>query len=183
MSYCTKCGNELPADAKVCPRCGAPVEPAQATTAPQAPPTGYASTLTLAFWGERFVAWLIDAIILSVILGFLGLFSWFAVGTFTWLPGWPNWIPFFNVGSLVYFFYWLVMDGMYGQSRGKMVMCLKVVRLDGNKIDMGQAAVESVGKAFILPIDLIVGWIMYPRSRQRLFNRLSGTVVVRQRSS
>lgn len=32
MAFCSKCGSELPADAKACPNCGNPVENAQNTT-------------------------------------------------------------------------------------------------------------------------------------------------------
>jgi uncharacterized RDD family membrane protein YckC len=71
------------------------------------------------------------------------------------------------------------MDGIYGQSLGKMIMRLKVRGLNGEPIDMGRAALESVGKAFLLPIDCILGWIFYPRKRQRMFNYLSQTIVVR----
>jgi len=44
---------------------------------------------------------------------------------------------------------------------------------------MAQAAIESIGKAFLLPLDCIIGWILYPSRRQRLFNYLSDTIVVR----
>jgi uncharacterized RDD family membrane protein YckC len=71
------------------------------------------------------------------------------------------------------------MEGSSGQSVGKMVMRLKIVHVDGTQVNMGNAAVESVGKAFLLPLDCIVGWILYPRSRQRLFNHISRTIVVR----
>jgi hypothetical protein len=36
-----------------------------------------------------------------------------------------------------------------------------------------------VGKAFLLPLDLILGWVMYPSTQQRLFNNLSKTVVLK----
>jgi len=182
MPYCIKCGNELMAEAKFCPRCGAVVMPEQATIGSNE--TGIPATpgLKLAFWGERIIAWIIDVVIIGVIVGFLNLFAWFAVGTFTWWTTWPNWMPFFNfnVGGIIYFLYWLFMDGAYGQSLGKMIMRLRVVQQGGGKINMGEAALETLGKAFLLPIDIILGWILYPQSRQRLFNRLSRTIVVRE---
>jgi uncharacterized RDD family membrane protein YckC len=180
MPYCKNCGNELSSEAKFCPKCGTAVIPEQATTAPYETAAPMASGLKLAFWGERFVAWLIDAIILGVIVGLLGLVTWFAVGSFTWWSGWPSWVPFFNVSGVFYFLYWFLMDGAYGQSLGKMVMHLKVVRLDGSRMDMGKAALESFGKAFILPLDVLLGWILYTRRRQRLFNYVSGTIVIRE---
>jgi uncharacterized RDD family membrane protein YckC len=181
MPYCQKCGNALPEGAKYCPVCGtavameeAPAAPTMPTApaTPSAPPV--AAGLELAYWGERFVAWLIDAVIIGVIVGILGLFV-----TLTWWSGWPSWIPFFNFNGIFLFLYWLFMDGAYGQSFGKMVMRLKVTRLDGSQIGMGNAALESVGKAFLLPLDCILGWILYPRRRQRLFNHLSETIVIK----
>jgi uncharacterized RDD family membrane protein YckC len=173
MAPCQKCGNELPPDAKFCPRCGAAIETAPTYAAPAGP--------KLAFWGERFVAWLIDMIIINVALFLIGLLFFFP-----WSPLWQSinngWSFFFSFGSnsLVTFLYWMFTEGAYGKSIGKSVMRLRVTRLDGTRINFGQAALESVGKAFLLPIDLIVGWILYPRKRQRLFNFLSETVVVHE---
>ncbi|MDH5441036.1 MAG: zinc-ribbon domain-containing protein [Candidatus Bathyarchaeota archaeon] len=44
--YCRNCGAELPEGAEYCSNCGASVRPVR---------------LTLASWGERFIAWLIDS--------------------------------------------------------------------------------------------------------------------------
>jgi uncharacterized RDD family membrane protein YckC len=151
-----------------------------ATAMPPAPVMAEATGLPLAFWWERFVAWIIDAVIIGAVVGILGLFAWFA--SFTWWSGMPSWIPFFNfsLSGVIYFVYWVLMDGAYGQSFGKMVMRIKVTRLDGSKIGMGAAALESLGKAFLLPIDLILGWILYPRRRQRIFNYISETIVIKE---
>jgi uncharacterized RDD family membrane protein YckC len=167
MPQCKNCGSELPEGAQYCPKCGVPVEKGLKPA--------------LAFWGERFVAWLIDIIILGIIVSAIRLSALVAWPGFTWTSGIPSWIPFadFGTSNVVYFLYWMLMEGIYGQSLGKMFMRLRITRLDGRPINMGQAAIESVGKAFLLPIDAIVGWILYPRRRQRLFNYLSQTVVVR----
>ncbi len=143
-----------------------------------APSTPSGSGPILAFWWERFLAWLIDVVIIGIITSLINLFTIF---TFTVIPGWPSWVPFlnFNLNGVLLFFYWMFMEGSTGRSFGKSIMRLKVVHLDGSAINMGDAAVESVGKAFLLPIDLLVGWILYPRKRQRLFNNLSRTIVVK----
>jgi len=184
MPYCNKCGNELPEGAKYCPVCGTAVsmEEAHAASAvPTAPAAPKASGLKLAFWWERFVAWLIDAVIVGIAVGILGLFTWFAGQSLTWWSDWPRWLPFFNfnLGGVIYFLYWMFLDGAYGQSFGKMVMRLKIARLDGSEIGIGNAALESLGKAFLLPLDCILGWILYPRRRQRIFNYLSQTIVIK----
>ena len=185
MPYCRKCGNELTEEAKYCPVCGTPVSTEETPAAPAVSPeptvteAPVAAGLKLAFWGERFLAWLIDLIIIGVAVFILGLFNW--LGGLA-VPGWPGWLPFFNLnlGGVLYFLYWMLMDGAYGQSFGKMVMRLKVTRLDGSKVGMGYAAIESVGKAFLLPLDVLIGWIFYPKRRQRLFNYLSETIVVKE---
>ena len=182
MPYCQKCGNVLPEGAKFCSVCGTAVVAEEAPAAPAvptAPAAPEASGLKLAFWWERFVAWLIDVVIIGVVVGILGVFSLLA--GVTWWSGWPGWLPFFNfnLGGVIYFLYWMLMDGAYGQSFGKMVMRIKVTRLDGSEIGMSKAALESLGKAFLLPLDCILGWILYPRRRQRLLNYLSETIVIK----
>ena len=134
----------------------------------------------LASWGERFIAWLIDMVVLSLLL------SWMIWPGFYWIPGgWgdmvPRWIPFVDLGfrNIIYFLYWTVLEGTYGQSVGKMAMKIEVVHLDGQAIEMGKAAFQSIGKAFLLPLDCIFGWIQYASRQQRLFNYLSKTVVVK----
>ena len=165
MPYCRNCGNEVSEGAAYCPSCGAVVASADHM---------------LASWGDRFIAWLIDMVILSVLL------SWMIWPGFYWIPGgWgtmvPRWIPFVDFGfrNIIYFLYWTVLEGTYGQSVGKMVMKIEVVRLDGGAIDLGKAAYQSIGKAFLLPLDCIFGWIQYSLRQQRLFNYLSETVVVK----
>ena len=73
----------------------------------------------------------------------------------------------------------MFMDGLYGQSFGKMVMRIKVTRLDGSQINMVTAALESLGKAFLLPLDCLLGWLLYPKRQLRIFNYLSQTIVVK----
>jgi uncharacterized RDD family membrane protein YckC len=71
------------------------------------------------------------------------------------------------------------MEGFYGQSIGKMALKIKTVQEDGNSLNLANAAIESFGKAFLLPIDCIIGWIFYSQKNQRLFNYISNTIVVK----
>lgn len=167
MTSCSNCGKEIPEGAAYCPKCGTPVQAA--------------SQARLAFWGERFLAWLIDVAILGIITLPFSIPTLLGGPSLVIISPLPSWIPFVNFGlsNIVYFLYWMLMEGIYGRSLGKMVMRLKVARLDGNPVDVSQAALESVGKAFLLPLDVILGLILYPRKRQRMFNHLSGTVVLK----
>jgi len=173
MPYCKNCGTQVAEDYVYCPNCGATVRgPSK-------------SMLVVAGWGERFVAWIIDMIVLGIFLAPIRIFiSLFRLPNL-WLQIMPfplSWIPFveFGFGNIVYFLYWTFMEGTYGQSIGKMVMKLKVTRQNGQPIDFGYAALESFGKAFLLPLDCIIGWLMNTNKNQRLFNVISETVVTKQ---
>jgi uncharacterized RDD family membrane protein YckC len=71
------------------------------------------------------------------------------------------------------------MDGINGQSIGKSVMRIKVTQLNDKPVDLAHAAIESLGKAFLLPLDCFIGWFLYPRKKQRLFNYISETIIVK----
>ncbi len=168
MPYCKNCGEKVPEDATYCPNCGTAV--AITATAISKP--------VLANWGERFVAWLIDMVILGIITTPL---NWFVSWTLLpWMPSYFKFIPFVDLGlsNVIFFIYWTLIEGNNGQSIGKMVIRIRVTRSDGKRLDLVQAAIESIGKAFLLPLDCIIGWIFFPTKNQRLFSYISDTVVV-----
>lgn len=155
--YCKKCGKEIADDVEYCPGCGAAIN---------------VSELELASIGERFLAFIID----SVLVGFV-------VGVVFW-PGYlisPH-VPFLDLGfrNIALFLYWTYTEGTTGQSLGKKIMKIKVTDLQGEPIDMSSSLYQAIGKAFLLPLDAIVGLMMYQDKEQRLFNHLSETIVVRE---
>lgn len=169
MPYCRHCGFKLPDDALFCPNCGAAV-----------PPTAPKSRLELAGWGERIAAYLIDVIIIGLIvvpIVSIFLLPWrLLIRGFGWDLGV---FASFSLTNVVSFLYWTFMEGVYGQSFGKMILKIKVVRADNKPMDIATAAIESLGKAFLPPIDFILGLILYPQRQQRLFNYISNTIVVK----
>jgi uncharacterized RDD family membrane protein YckC len=181
MPYCKNCGYELPERSQFCPKCGTAVAKEEARVVvgeAVAPAAQIEPGLKLALWWERFVAWLIDVVLIGAILGALTILGGQSLSL---IPGWPDWLPFFsfNLNGVVLFLYWMLLEGVYGQSLGKWVMRIKVTRLDGGPVDMGRAALESLGKAFLLLLDCLLGWILYPRRRQRIFNYISETIVIK----
>ena len=139
--------------------------------------------LILARWSDRFFAWLIDYVI--VWIGF------FAVWSIT--IGVPNLEPImegnfeqsisfeYPIISIVYFLYWLVLESKTGQSIGKMALHLKITDLSGKPADFKSIVISSFGKAFpfLLSIDVIVGRLILNKKRQRIFNKLGKTIVIK----
>ncbi|MCW4051524.1 MAG: RDD family protein [Candidatus Bathyarchaeota archaeon] len=158
MVYCKKCGRELNEGEEYCPSCGAGVNQ---------------SELMLATWGERFMAWILDIILVGILAGIVRPFYF-----------WSNHFPFpfihLSINSMLLFLYWAYLEGTQGQSLGKKAMRIKVVDLQGDDIDMGTSMYQAIGKAFLAPLDVLVGWLLYPNMQQRLFNNLSRTVVVKE---
>lgn len=155
--YCKKCGSEIAEDAEYCPSCGAGIN---------------VNELVLAGFGERFLAYIID----TMIIGFL-------VGVIAWPTMiFSHHVPFVDMGlrNVALFLYWTYTEGTTGQSIGKKIMKIKVTDLEGEPIDVSKSMYQALGKAFLLPLDVIVGLMMYQDKEQRLFNYLSETIVVRE---
>jgi uncharacterized RDD family membrane protein YckC len=135
-------------------------------------------TLYLAKWETRFWAWLIDIIL-------IGLPLWTLSDRLP--PAWRFMIDpgllSFSLSSVVLFLYWTLFEGYRGQSIGKMALKIRVTGRTGEDIRFGAAAIESFGKAFLLIPDCLIGWLAMPGSKQRLFNRISGTVVIETREA
>ena len=139
--------------------------------------------LYIAPWGRRFWAWLVDVVVVGAAVNAV----W---GAFAALVVWPlDPVAFGELGGLGgvngvgLWAYWTLLEGYGGQSIGKLVLDLEVTDRDGEAIDYGAAAIESFGKAFLLPIDVLVGVLAYEGRKRRLFNRLSDTIVVRSEPS
>jgi len=129
-------------------------------------------TLYLARWETRFWAWLIDILLI-----------WLPISALSdRLP--PAWqvevapgLFSISLSTVALFLYWTLLEGYGGQSIGKMALKIRVTGPAGEDIGYGAAAIESFGKAFLLVFDCLIGWLAMPGSKQRLFNRISHTVV------
>jgi uncharacterized RDD family membrane protein YckC len=158
------------------------IRPTTQTTLSSSSYTTDTETIVLARWVDRFIAWLIDFIIVSIGLGIL-----FAVLSFPyWFDNTNMNMAYRSVGilnyiisSLVFMAYWTYFESTTGQSIGKKLLHLKTTYLGGKNIDTKTAVIESFGKAFLLPLDVILGWIFTNNKRQRIFNRASNTIVTK----
>ncbi|MFB5616712.1 MAG: RDD family protein [Nitrosopumilus sp.] len=135
--------------------------------------------ILIAKWSDRFIAWLIDFIIISAISGMI-FASIFGVTNFEWNENMmfsesTSYIP----ASLLFFVYWIILEYKGGQSIGKKILHLKVTNIDGKPPQLLGVIISSFGKAFLLPIDMILGLIFTNQKRQRIFNKIGDTVVIK----
>ena len=135
--------------------------------------------IRLAKWSYRFLAWLIDFVIISavsatVIAAATGGFEVNVQDGDIWSES-TSYIP----TSLLFFAYWSILEYRMGQSVGKKIFRLKMVNREGGAPDLKGVLISSFGKAFLLPLDVILGWIFTNKDRQRVFNRIGDTLVVK----
>ena len=146
--------------------------------------TSKPSELILASWRDRFFAWLIDFIIVTIGIEILfyaaTLPLWFDSNPDRWYRGGLS--VGFVLRSLIFLAYWTYFESTSGQSLGKRIFHLKTVGISGQTVNIKDALLESFGKSFLLPIDLILGWIFTNDKRQRIFNRVSNTLVIKMGS-
>jgi len=138
----------------------------------------------LASWADRFVAWLIDFISVSIGLGILiallSLPFWFSDYSNGILIVHRNFGSFhYLLSSSAFFAYWTYFEHTSGQSIGKRLLKIKSTDVSGNSVDIKSAALESFGKSFLLPLDVILGWLFTNNKRQRIFNKISNTIVIK----
>jgi uncharacterized RDD family membrane protein YckC len=124
--------------------------------------------------GPRFVALIIDGIILGIISGILS----------SALPG--QYGVSSSITGLLGIAYFTIMEATQGRSVGKMALGLYVVKTDGSPISWQEALVRNILRIVDgLPgfIPFLVGAILVWNSprKQRLGDRLANTVVIKRR--
>lgn len=122
------------------------------------------------FW-IRFLAVIIDGVILGII-GFVlfRLMTATAYGSISWLVGAAYSVCFY---SLCFWVYW------QGQTPGKRILNLRVVRADGAPVDWSTAIIRYIGYT-VSGFILLVGFIMaaFDDEKRALHDRLANTRVV-----
>ena len=130
------------------------------------------------FW-IRVVAYIIDAIILTIVGGVLA--SLFGV---SWETDWEHYDPTFNLVSLVigWLYFALLESSERGATVGKMVMGLRVVTSDGQRLSFMNATGRYFAK-ILSAIILCIGFIMvaFTDKKRGLHDIIAGTLVIKTR--
>lgn len=129
--------------------------------------------------GIRFGAQVVDLLITFLVFGYgVALLSGQTTSKGFQLTGVPA-----IVEIVLMFAYFILLEGFFGATLGKMVFKLKVVKENGTKVDMMSAVVRNLMRIVdALPFLYIVGIIAISRSqtKQRVGDKVAHTVVVKQ---
>lgn len=140
-------------------------------------------TVQVIGFGRRFLAYLIDSILLSVISGCLG-FGVGMVGAVAASQGSEDAATAINLGVqclsfLIGVAYFVAFWATTGQTPGKMALGIKVISTDGSPVSWGKALLRYLGyivSSLVLALGFI--WIAFDSQRQGWHDKIAGTYVV-----
>jgi uncharacterized RDD family membrane protein YckC len=207
--FCSKCGNSLTAGTQFCQACGTPVPtgtfavPPAAVAPTHSGQTGQQSVSphwlpapTYAGFWLRFVALILDSLIISVIAGALYLPIVALTGIGAALrdihPGREPApaliaaiiaaVPLLIGVSIVtkWLYYAYCESSEWQATPGKKVLNLRVTDLNGQRISFGRATGRFFAK-WISGLTMLIGYIMagFTEKRQALHDMIAGTLVLR----
>ena len=172
MAFCTYCGHEISDQAVACPRCGHPT-----TARGFSIDFGVVARAPYSSYGSRVGAFLIDGVFLGVIGSLL-----LVAAVVSEAPGAIVLFVLFVVASLLYK---PLMEGAKGQTLGKMVVGIKVVRAeDASPIGYGEAFMRWVISFLLGLVPFLLGtlldllWPLWDDVNQTLHDKGANTIVV-----
>ena len=135
----------------------------------------------LASYGERFLAFLIDVGVLigiGIVLGLVGFVAGKIAGILSVLVTLCNIVV--NIGYFIYL--WGVDNPITGrgQTIGKKVMNIKIIKEDGSDIDVGGAVLRYLGY-IVSEVVILLGfiWIFIDDRNQGWHDKIAKTLVVK----
>lgn len=190
--FCSRCGANVAEGAAFCGACGAPVAGVGIAHA-AAPPAAAPTTAYAGFW-LRFVAFLIDAVVLAFVSTIVTLPFGAAVGFHALLRGGgfrspEDLVPVLGLLLklalirlvLNWLYYALLESSEWRATLGKKALGLEVTDLEGKRIDFGRASGRFFGK-ILSALILWIGFIMagITEKKQALHDMLAGCLVIRK---
>lgn len=58
----------------------------------------------------------------------------------------------------------VIMEAYKGQTIGKYIMKIRVIKMNGDKISILESAIRNIGKVFLLPLDFLIGILFYRKN-------------------
>ncbi|MGC1290578.1 MAG: RDD family protein [Candidatus Acidiferrales bacterium] len=207
--FCSGCGRAIPEGSAFCSLCGRPSVAAASPGAPvsvaappsyipPAPVVPVASGLVYAGFWLRFVAYVIDSLILSVVVGLIILILIFTTGLAAFLrnlPENPNPGLFFQgtffvallllcVGAFagVWLYYACMESSRYQGTLGKMALGLIVTDMQCRPVSFARASGRFFAKLITGLIPFFIGYIMagFTAKKQALHDMIASCLVLRK---
>lgn len=143
------------------------------------------------FW-RRFIAYMIDGFIITVVIFILAIIA--SIAFFTGImsngknaffemndPGWALSLTlwFWLFSTLINIAYFTYFHGATGRTPGKSLLGVQVVSAEGSPISFGTAFLRSVGyivSSFFFCLGFI--WIGFDKRKQGWHDKIAGTVVI-----
>ena len=200
LIFCSRCGAQNDATARFCQRCGAslvpagfPAAPASSAATVTAQPYGGAVSRSAygGFW-IRFLAFMIDALLLGVVLVPVSASIWGihaarilhgpwdgeGIGTVVVLA--PAWNSLWLIGSWLYEAF--MLSSRWQATLGKLALGLRVTDEYGQRITFLRATGRHFAK-YLSWMTICIGFIMvaFTERRQALHDFVAGTLVWRSR--
>lgn len=203
--FCSNCGTPFTGDPASAPATPvgltpSPQGPAQPPSPPPAVSTAYAAPVPPPMYGPttgaaryggfwiRFVAVIIDAIVVGLVTGPVSLIMGVVLGLAGHAVSMPNegaQLASFMVtgafGALVHWIYEAALESSKHQATlGKMALGLKVTDLEGRRISFGRATGRHFAK-WISWLTITIGFIIagFTERKQALHDMIAGTLVKR----
>lgn len=126
-------------------------------------------TYELAGIGERFLALIVDSVILGIISGALGADGrWFLGGVVGFIVG---------VG-----YHWYFLTRQSGQTPGKMLLNIRVIKTDGTPISDTDAVLRYIG--YVINFMLVLPWLwaVIDSENQGWHDKIAKTYVIKTES-
>jgi uncharacterized RDD family membrane protein YckC len=129
------------------------------------------------FW-RRFVAYVIDNILLSVVF-------WILVLVLGGIAGDGGVFGAYTLAAIGWLVYYAAMESSSNQATvGKMALGIQVTDLEGNRISFGKALGRNLAK-ILSALIFYIGFIMaaFTAKKQALHDMIAGTLVVKKGST
>jgi uncharacterized RDD family membrane protein YckC/DNA-binding transcriptional ArsR family regulator len=134
------------------------------------------SQLPIASFKRRTYAFLIDALLVFAITTPISIAQFLAL--FSGHVSLLNLSFEFLVFQAFFWAYSTLLEGLDGQSLGKYLLGLKVIKTNDKKATYGNVGVRNFGKIFLLPFDVAFGLHLKDPTFIRYFDRFAGTTVI-----
>ena len=174
--FCPKCGAQQMDGSRFCTNCGMKLDQVAAINAGTAP----ISVVSYAGFWRRFVAYIIDFIVIYAVQFVIGLIVRLLIVASNRYNTWTLLLVSYMISFVVYWMYWAFSESSSKQATpGKMAMGIKVTDANGNRISFARATGRLFAKILSFLI-LFIGIIMiaFTQKKQGLHDMMADTLVV-----